>query len=162
MTWRLITEDGVDAAHGLAADEVLVQSVAGGTAVPTLRLYTYRPHCALAGRFQDVRNEIDLDYCDAHDIQVNRRILLPELLRRAFPGMLALYIGLYKLTVLASVIGVRELLYAVRRINSMTPAPLEVCTFLALFFLVTVIPISIAARRLEGSPWIAMYPKSSR
>jgi lipoate---protein ligase len=38
-----------------------------------LRLYTYRSHCALVGRFQNVENEIRLDYCRENGITVNRR-----------------------------------------------------------------------------------------
>lgn len=95
-------------------------------------------------------------------LQLNRRILLPEVFRRAFPGLVALYIGLYKLTVLASVLGVRELLYTARRINTQTPAPFEVYTSLAVIFLITVIPLSMIARRLETSRWIAIYPQSNR
>jgi lipoate---protein ligase len=67
MSWRLLTGDGVSAARGLATDEVLA-----ALSPPTLRLYTYRPHVALVGRFQDPA-EIHLDWCERHDIQVNRR-----------------------------------------------------------------------------------------
>lgn len=72
MGWRLIIEDGVGAAAGLAADEVLTRRAAQ-SAAPTLRLYTYRPHAALIGRFQDAAHEVHLDYCERHDIEVNRR-----------------------------------------------------------------------------------------
>ena len=73
MPWWLIEDDGVDAAAGLAADELLAQRLGAGTSPPTLRLYTYRPHSALAGRFQNVDNEINVAQCDAHGIEVNRR-----------------------------------------------------------------------------------------
>ncbi|MBI3359575.1 MAG: hypothetical protein HY023_00515 [Chloroflexi bacterium] len=77
--WRLITDDSVTASFGLAADECLAARVGLGDGrdvacnVSTLRLYTYRSHCALVGRFQNVENEIHLDYCVAHGIAVNRR-----------------------------------------------------------------------------------------
>lgn len=70
MTWRLITEDAVTASYGLAADEILALR---GRAQPTLRLYTYRSHAALVGRFQNVENEIDVGFCGAHEIAINRR-----------------------------------------------------------------------------------------
>jgi lipoate-protein ligase A len=73
MSWRLITDDGVTASFGLSADETLAERVGAGLSVPTLRLYTYRSYCALAGRFQTVENEVRLDYCRSHDIAVNRR-----------------------------------------------------------------------------------------
>jgi lipoate-protein ligase A len=72
-TWRLITDDNVSASFGLAADDCLATRVGTGESEPTLRLYTYRSHCALVGRFQNLDNEIHRDYCAAHNIAVNRR-----------------------------------------------------------------------------------------
>lgn len=71
--WRLITDDGVSASFGLAADDTMARRVGRGDSPPTLRLYTYRSHCALVGRFQTVENEVHVDYCREHDIAVNRR-----------------------------------------------------------------------------------------
>jgi lipoate-protein ligase A len=71
--WRLITDDGVSASFGLAADECLAERVGAGESRATLRLYTYRSHCALVGRFQNLDNEIHRDYCEAHGIALNRR-----------------------------------------------------------------------------------------
>ncbi len=73
MIWRLITDDNVSASFGLAADETIAQRVATGASPPTLRLYTYRSHCALAGRFQRIENEIHVDFCRTHGIAINRR-----------------------------------------------------------------------------------------
>jgi lipoate-protein ligase A len=73
MTWRLITDDNVSSSFGLTADDAIAQRVATGVSLPTLRLYTYHSHCALVGRFQNIENEIHLDYCRSHDIAVNRR-----------------------------------------------------------------------------------------
>lgn len=71
--WRLITDDGVSASFGLAADECLAGRVGQGESRPTLRLYTYRSHCALVGRFQNLDNEVQREYCQANGIAVNRR-----------------------------------------------------------------------------------------
>jgi len=71
--WRLITDDGVSASFGLAVDECLAHRVGTGTSQPTLRLYTYRSHCALVGRFQNIDNEINRAYCEANGIALNRR-----------------------------------------------------------------------------------------
>lgn len=73
MIWRLITDDGVTASFGLAADEALAERIGTGESVPTLRLYTYRSHCALVGRFQNVENEVRVQYCKANKISINRR-----------------------------------------------------------------------------------------
>ena len=71
--WRLIIDDEVTASFGLAADECLAHRVGVGESPPTLRLYTYQSHCALVGRFQNLDNEVQRDYCAAHGIAVNRR-----------------------------------------------------------------------------------------
>ena len=71
--WRLIADDGVSASFGLAVDECLAHRVGTGTSQPTLRLYTYRSYCALVGRFQNIDNEINLAYCEANGIALNRR-----------------------------------------------------------------------------------------
>lgn len=72
-SWRLITDDDVSASFGLAADDCLAMRVGAGESQPTLRLYTYRSHCALVGRFQNVDHEIHREYCAAHEIAINRR-----------------------------------------------------------------------------------------
>lgn len=72
-TLRLITEDQVSASFGLSADDVVGERVGTGESVPTLRLYTYRSHCGLVGRFQNIQNELRLDFCRENDITVNRR-----------------------------------------------------------------------------------------
>lgn len=73
MNWRIITDDDVSASFGLAADDCLATRVGAGESEPTLRLYTYRSHCALVGRFQNVDNEVNREYCEAHGIPINRR-----------------------------------------------------------------------------------------
>ncbi|MEW6083040.1 MAG: lipoate protein ligase C-terminal domain-containing protein [Chloroflexota bacterium] len=73
MNWRLITDDNVSASFGLAADETLAQRVGLRQSPPTLRLYTYRSHCALVGRFQNVENEVRTEVCRADGIAINRR-----------------------------------------------------------------------------------------
>lgn len=70
---RLITDDSVTASFGLAADECLAARVGAGESEPTLRLYTYRSHCALVGRFQNLENEVHGAYCAEHNIALNRR-----------------------------------------------------------------------------------------
>ncbi len=72
-TWRYIADDGVSASFGLAADEVITRGQGTGQSPPTLRLYTYRSHCALVGRFQRASAEIDLDECRRRGVEVNRR-----------------------------------------------------------------------------------------
>jgi lipoate-protein ligase A len=75
-TWRYLADEGVGAAAGLAADEALMLRY-GRDQQPsfeaTLRLYTYRSHCALVGRYQNLEDEVDLDACAARGVQHGRR-----------------------------------------------------------------------------------------
>ncbi len=73
--WRLLADDGAGAADGLALDEALMARYARGlpSAPPTLRLYTYRTHCALIGRYQNLEAEVDLAACDRTGTQLSRR-----------------------------------------------------------------------------------------
>ncbi|MBK8825012.1 MAG: lipoate--protein ligase family protein [Anaerolineales bacterium] len=73
MDLRLIIQDNVTASFGLSADEVIGERVGTGESVPTLRLYTYKSHCGLVGRFQNIQNELRLDFCKENNITVNRR-----------------------------------------------------------------------------------------
>ncbi len=76
MTWRYLTDAAVDAAPGLAADEAMMLAYGRGdtaATAATLRLYTYRPHCALVGRYQSLADEVDLDHCADAGVQVGRR-----------------------------------------------------------------------------------------
>lgn len=76
MTWRYFTADDTGAADGLAFDEAMMLHYGRGGSPPApaaLRLYTYRAHCALVGRYQSLEDEIDLDYCAAHGLEVGRR-----------------------------------------------------------------------------------------
>jgi lipoate-protein ligase A len=76
VRWRYLTDEQVDAAAGLAVDETLMLSYGREREAryeASLRLYTYRPDCALVGRYQSLEDEIDLDFCRAHHVQVGRR-----------------------------------------------------------------------------------------
>lgn len=69
---RLLRHERLDGATGLAVDESLVESVAAGSAPPTLHLYSYAP-CVLVGRYQNTAACLRLDRCAARGIEVNRR-----------------------------------------------------------------------------------------
>lgn len=74
--WRLLADDlGVGAAEGLAFDEAMLAAYHRDAppVPPTLRLYTYRSHCALVGRYQDLAAEVDLAACREQGVQVGRR-----------------------------------------------------------------------------------------
>jgi lipoate-protein ligase A len=75
-TWRYIQEDAVSAEYGLAADEYLMNAYAAQTSstAASLRLYTYRDYCALAGRFQNIHAELDLAACHREGYPYSRRL----------------------------------------------------------------------------------------
>lgn len=74
-SWRYLVDDSVGGAEGLAFDEALAASHTreGDPAPITLRLYTYRNHVALCGRFQHLEAEIDVDACRQTGTEFNRR-----------------------------------------------------------------------------------------
>lgn len=73
--WRLLTDDGADAAEGLALDEALMAGYGRDQPdrPPTLRLYSYASHCALIGRYQNLEAEVDLEACRRTGTAVSRR-----------------------------------------------------------------------------------------
>jgi lipoate-protein ligase A len=75
MSWRYLMDDSVGGAEGLALDEALAAShTRDGDPTPiTLRLYTYRDHVALCGRFQHLEAEIDVNACRQTGTEFNRR-----------------------------------------------------------------------------------------
>ena len=74
--WRLLADDGAGAAEGLALDEALMSRYAREEpdCAPTLRLYSYRDHCALIGRYQNLEAEVDLAACARTGTEVSRRL----------------------------------------------------------------------------------------
>lgn len=68
-TWRCIVHDAADAPTNMAIDEAMLIS---GT--PTLRLYTWHPSALSIGYFQGIHEEVDLEACHHHHVDVVRRI----------------------------------------------------------------------------------------
>jgi lipoate-protein ligase A len=59
----------------LAADEYLMNCHQNETVFPaTLRLYNYQNYAVLAGRFQDINAEIDIEACENNGFQYGRRL----------------------------------------------------------------------------------------
>ncbi len=73
--FRYIQETDTSASYGLAADEYLMnyhQKNAEFSA--TLRLYNYKNYAVLAGRFQDINAEIDIEACKHNGFEYGRRL----------------------------------------------------------------------------------------
>ncbi len=73
--YRYIEESNTSAAYGLAADEYLMDYHQSGSQYPaTLRLYNYADYAVLAGRFQDIKAEIDIEACKELGFDYGRRL----------------------------------------------------------------------------------------
>jgi polar amino acid transport system permease protein len=88
--------------------------------------------------------------CGLSETQTMRFVVLPIAMRAMTPPLVGQYINTIKLSVLASVIAVPELLHKTTDIISQVYRPLEFYTVLALLFLVILLPGTIWSRRLEA------------
>ena len=82
--------------------------------------------------------------------QIVRFITMPVALRIMIPPLVGQFINSIKLSVLASVIAVPELLHQTTDIISQVYRPFEFYTVLAVLFLVILLPGTIWSRRLEA------------
>lgn len=71
---RLIDDGPRDPYYNMAADETMAISVGGRRSPPTLRLYGWNPNAVSIGFFQEVEEEVDLDFCAARGVRIVRRI----------------------------------------------------------------------------------------
>jgi len=81
--------------------------------------------------------------------QILTKIILPQAIKLIIPPLSGRYIETIKLTSLASVIAVDELLHSGQNLISVSFRPLEVYTIIALIYLVIIIPLAMILRRLE-------------
>jgi polar amino acid transport system permease protein len=81
---------------------------------------------------------------------LRRYIVLPSVIREVVPAMTVLYIGMLKMSSLASVINVREIVYTAQTVIADVSRSLEVWTIVGAIYVVLVIPATHAARRLEN------------
>jgi len=81
--------------------------------------------------------------------QVTIHIILPHVLRETIPGMTVLYIAMLKMSSLASIINVREVVFTAETVIADVSRSLEAWTIVAFIYAVLVIPSTYGARRLE-------------
>ncbi|WP_374444556.1 amino acid ABC transporter permease [Stella sp.] len=79
-----------------------------------------------------------------------RRIILPQAVRRMVPAFTNRGMELGKMTAIASVISVHELMYEARLLSSQTFRPLEVFTVIALVYFAVIYPGTLLSYRLEA------------
>ncbi len=72
--WQLIQSAPITPVMHMALDEALLEEVAAGRRPPTLRIWEWAASAVVIGRFQSLRNEVDLDSAQRYGVQVVRRI----------------------------------------------------------------------------------------
>lgn len=83
--------------------------------------------------------------------QTMKDIILPQAKKVIIPPLTGRYIETIKLTSLASIIAVDELLHSGQNLISVSYRPLEVYTVIALLYLAIIIPLTLILRKLEKS-----------
>lgn len=71
---RVISFKARDAATNMALDEAIAKAVGAGESPATLRLYGWDPPAVSIGYFQEVQEEVNMDFCEANGISVVRRL----------------------------------------------------------------------------------------
>lgn len=82
-------------------------------------------------------------------LKVLVRITAPIAFLRILPAFVGQCVMSVKNSVLGSYIAMGELLYEGQRLSTATFRPLETLTFVALFFIITILPLSLFASRVE-------------
>jgi lipoate-protein ligase A len=72
--WLYIHDEPTAPRLQMAIDEVLTLEVGAGRRKPTLRIWEWSGNAVILGRFQSVRNEVDMEGARRHDVTVCRRI----------------------------------------------------------------------------------------
>ena len=72
--WRLLGLETYDAATNMALDEAVLRSRIEGVSPNTVRFYRWNPSAVSIGRFQNVHDEVNLENCEKHGVDVVRRI----------------------------------------------------------------------------------------
>ena len=72
--WQLIHTSPQSPSLHMALDDVLVHEVGAGNRAPTLRVWEWAAPAVVIGRFQSLRNEVDIEAANRHRIEVVRRV----------------------------------------------------------------------------------------
>ncbi len=74
MTWRIVGIEEHDAYMNMSIDEAILEHVKSGVAQPTIRFYRWSPSAVSIGRFQSMRDEVNVDRCVELGVTAVRRI----------------------------------------------------------------------------------------
>ncbi|MFA4873272.1 MAG: amino acid ABC transporter permease [Patescibacteria group bacterium] len=115
-----------------------------------LNLAAYAAENIRAGIETIPRNQIEAAAMEgATWWQTMWHIILPQAVRNMLPNLMGEWITSIKLTSLASVIGVGELVNRAASINAETFRPMEVYTALATMYLIIILPLELVGKRIE-------------
>jgi lipoate-protein ligase A len=73
-TWRLLKLEVNDAFTNMAVDEAIITARIKELVPNTLRFYRWNPSAVSIGRFQNVSNEVHIENCREHGVDIVRRI----------------------------------------------------------------------------------------
>ena len=73
-SWRFLNLKVEDAYTNMAVDEALAYARGEGRSRNTLRFYMWEPSTVVVGYFQSVEDEVDVEECRRHGIDIIRRI----------------------------------------------------------------------------------------
>ena len=74
MRWRFVELEARDACSNMAIDQAVMEGVAERLSEPTIRFYRWLPSAVSIGRFQSMKEEVDIGKCAELGISCVRRI----------------------------------------------------------------------------------------
>lgn len=86
--------------------------------------------------------------------QVFRYVTLPSVVRHTLPALIAFWIGILKMSSLASIIGVKDAVYVAKIGMAQSYRSLEAWIIIALIYIVLVLPTIYGLRYLQRRPWM--------
>jgi polar amino acid transport system permease protein len=81
-------------------------------------------------------------------------IILPDVMRQILPAEVAFFIGIVRLSSIASVIGCEEVVFVARLAVSQAFRSLEAWLVVAMIYIALVVPLTFLSRRLETWHWM--------
>ncbi|MGB9756187.1 MAG: lipoate--protein ligase family protein [Candidatus Bathyarchaeales archaeon] len=73
-SWRLIKLETHDAYTNMAIDEAILTARIRNLAPNTIRFYRWKPSAVSIGKFQNIRNEVNIENCEKYGVDIVRRI----------------------------------------------------------------------------------------
>ncbi len=74
MKWRVLDTGPRSAADNMALDRAMLDARSRGEVPNTLRFLQFSPAAVLVGHHQAVSQEVRIDYCERHGVDINRRL----------------------------------------------------------------------------------------